>query len=137
MTALALAPRSGHQKLVALWRAGNAPWKISTALALTSEMSVRATAVGDSGAAAVVLGTGTDTSAYFIGPHGTWTRLPRPPARTTSIALPTGPATAEGNVVDVFTVDGGALSVYSLTPSGSQWVRVQSSQVAIPYNSSS
>jgi hypothetical protein len=46
------------------------------------------------------------------------------------------PATTDGSAIDAFTVQGGALGVYALTPSGGTWVRVQSSQVAIAYGSS-
>ncbi len=136
-TALVLAQRGRHRALVALWRTGTAPWTTSAPLALTAATSVRASAVGDEAAIAVVTVSGSAASAYSIDPGGPWNRIASPPAHTTAIALPSGPATTDGSAIDAFTVQGGALGVYALTPSGGTWVRVQSSQVAIAYGSSS
>ena len=126
-----------HRALVALWRTGTAPWTTSAPLALTAATSVRASAVGDDAAIAVVTVSGSAASAYSIDPGGPWNRIASPPAHTTAIALPSGPATTDGSAIDAFTVQGGVLGVYALTPSGGTWVRVQSSQVAIAYGSSS
>ncbi len=135
-TALVLAQRGRLRALVALWRTGTAPWTTSAPLALTAATSVRASAVGDDGAIAVVTGSGAAASAYSIDPDGPWNRLASPPAHTTAIALPSDPAATDGSAIDAFTVEGGALGVYALTPSGGTWFRVQSSQVAIAYGSS-
>jgi len=136
-TALVLVRRGARQSLMALWRAGSAPWMTSKPLALPASTSVRASAVGEDGAIAVVVGSGTDESAFSIDSGGLWGRLAQLPARTKAIALPSGSATTDGSPIDMFTVNGGALGVYVLTPSGSSWVRAQSLQVTIPYGSSS
>ena len=85
-----------------------------------------------------------------------WSSVPGPPCRRTpssraapgsalpghlparrAIALPERLGDDRRPTIDVFTVNGGALGVYALTPSGRSWVRVQTTQVAIPYGSSS
>lgn len=136
-TALVLVRRGARQSLMAVWRAGSAPWMTSKPLALPASTSVRASAVGEDGAIAVVVGSGTAESAFSIDSGALWGRLAQLPARTKAIALPSRSATMDGSPIDVFTVNGGALGVYVLTPSGSRWVRTQSLQVAIPYGSSS
>ena len=136
-TALVSASRSRYRALVALWRNSGAAWSPSGALTLSTRASVLASAVGDDGALAVLLGSPqTGAGVFMINPGGAWVRLPKPPAGTTAIALPSGPATVEGDAVDAFTVHGGSLGVYALTPSGTKWARVQSSQIALAYGSS-
>jgi len=44
--------------------------------------------------------------------------------------------TLDAEEVDAFTVDGGSLGVFALTPSGTTWVRVQSSEIPLAYGSS-
>jgi len=85
----------------------------------------------------VVLGSPrAGVTAFSIEPGGAWARLASPPAGTAAIALPSGPTAMESPTVDAFTVQGGSFGVYALSPIGSTWVRVQSSQIAIPYGSS-
>ncbi len=135
--ALAATSRGGQRALVALWREGGAPWTAAVPLILPAGASVRASAVGADGAMAVILDSPQDgVAAYSVEPDGAWARLAQPPAGTTAIALPSGPATIDGPTIDAFTVQGGSLGVYALVPIGSKWVRVQSSQIAIPYGSS-
>ena len=50
--------------------------------------------------------------------------------------MPAGPETIDSVPVDAFTVDGGSLGVFALSPSGTRWVRVQSSQIPLAYGSS-
>ena len=135
--ALAATSRGGQRALVALWREGGAPWTAAVPLILPAGASVLASAVGADGAMAVILDSPQDgVAAYSVEPGGAWARLAQPPAGTTAIALPSGPATIDGPTIDAFTVQGGSLGVYALGPIGSKWVRVQSSQIAIPYGSS-
>ncbi len=75
-------------------------------------------------------------TVYSLSPDGLWSRLAQPPAGTTAIALPSGPGSTGGPAIDAFTAQGGSLVVYALSPLGSQWVRVQSKQIVIPYGSS-
>jgi hypothetical protein len=136
-TVLALASRNGRRALVALWRSGSAPWAMATPLALGSGASVRSTAVNPAGDVAVLLGDGGAREAVDVAPSGTWNRLPRLPARTAALALPADALPSSGPDVDAFTVGGASLGVFSLTPSGEAWARVQSSQIALAYGSSS
>jgi hypothetical protein len=135
--ALVAATWSGRSALVALWRTSGAPWTASAPLAVTSRASVLSSAVGASGALAVLMGSaGGRKVAVDIATGGPWTQLPRPTAKTTALAMPAGPETIDRMAVDAFTVDGGLLSVFALTPSGSKWARVQSNQIPLAYGSS-
>ena len=136
--ALVLASGAGHQDLVALWRSVGAAWTESAPLALPSKASVRASAVGADGRVAVLTGTANSRPAAFeVQPAGQWARLPQAPAGTTAVALPELPLTVDTSPVDAFTVQGGTLGVFALTPSGGRWAKVQTSQVPISYGSSS
>ncbi|MGO9855149.1 MAG: hypothetical protein ACLPYY_08925 [Acidimicrobiales bacterium] len=138
VAALAATNTGGKRALVALWRDGGAPWTTETTFVLPARASVLASAVGEDGAMAVLLRSHrAAVTAYSVEPGGAWARLAQPPVGTTAIALPSGPATTNGLTVDAFTVQGGAFGVYALGPTASRWVRVQSSQIAIPYGSSS
>ncbi len=135
--ALAATAEGDRRALVALWRQGAAPWTTSAPLTVPSGTSVLASAVGDDGALAVVLGSRRNGArAFSIDPDGAWAQLPPPPAGTSAIALPSSPPTVDAKAIDAFTVRGGSLGVFALTPSGATWVRVQSSQVALAYGSS-
>ena len=136
-TVLALASIGGRRSLQALWRSGSAPWTVARPLAIGSGASVRSTAVNSAGDVAVLLGgTGGTGEAVDIAPTGAWKRLPRLPARTVGAALPAGPLPSNGPDIDVFTVDGESLDVFSLTPSGEAWAKFQSSQIPLAYGSS-
>jgi hypothetical protein len=137
MTALVSASPTRRSALVALWRTSSAPWTASAPLAVPSRASVLSSAIGASGALAVLMGAaGGRRVAVDITAGGLWTQLPGPPARTTALALPAGPETIDNIPIDAFTVDGSSLSVFALTPSGTKWARVQSSQVPLSYGSS-
>jgi hypothetical protein len=136
-TLLVLASRSGRRALVAGWRSGNTPWVMATPLALAPGTSVRATAVNTAGDVAVLLGVRGARVAVDVAPSRTWTRLPRLPARTAALALPAAALPSSEPDLDAFTVDGASLGVFSLTPSGEGWARVQSSQIPLAYGSSS
>ena len=134
--ALVSASHAGHRALVALWRTGGASWTASPPLALTSGTSVLSTAVSSSGAFAVLTGASGRRVAVDIAARGLWTPLPGPPSQTTALAMPAGPGTIDSVPVDAFTVEGGSLGVFALSPSGTRWVRVQSSQIPLAYGSS-
>ena len=128
--------RDGHRVLAGAWQAADGSWTFSSPLSLPPRAVIRASAVGDDGTLALVVGSNGAVSAYTIDPNGAWRQLPAPPTGTTAISIPTGSTTIDAGTIDTFTVQGGALGVYALTPSGTRWVRVQSSRVAIAYNSS-
>ena len=139
-TVLALASRGGRRALVALWQSGAAPWTVARPLALGSGASVRSTAVNTAGDVAVLLGGRTGGTPCGPGRRagGAWNQLPRLPAQDRGA----GPAArarspSSGPDIDAFTVAGESLGVFSLTPSGKAWARVQSSQIPLAYGSSS
>jgi hypothetical protein len=137
VTALVSTSRGRDRTLVAL-RKANEAWSQSPPLVLSTRTSVLATAVGEDGALAVLLGSPrSGTGVFMIDAGGLWARLPQPPAGTTAIALPSGLATVVGDAVDAFTVHGGSLGVFALTASNTRWVRIQSSHIALAYGSSS
>ncbi len=137
-TVLVSASRAGRRALVALWRTGGTPWTESVPLALSAGGSVLSSSVGAGGALAVLLGSPRGGRiAFDIASGGRlWSPLPRLPSRTTALALPTTPMTLDAEEVDAFTVDGGSLGVFALTPSGTTWIRVQSSEIPLAYGSS-
>ena len=75
-------------------------------------------------------------AAVEIAAGGLWTPLPGAPVTDDGPCAAAGPATIDSVPVDAFTVDGGSLGVFALSPSGTRWVRVQSSQVPLAYGSS-
>ncbi len=138
ITALVAAGMGGRRALVALWRSGNSPWRASVPLGLKPGESVRASSVGAEGALAVLLGSSLGGPVAFdVVSGGPWSRLPPLPSKTTALAEPAGLSTMGSDALDAFTVDGGLLGVFALTPSGTAWIRVQSSRISLAYGSSS
>ena len=137
VAALAATTRGGRGALFAMWREGGAPWTEAAPLALPAKASVIASALGADGDLAVILRSPkAGVTAYSVEQDGSWVRLTRPPSGTTAVALPSGPRSDGGPTIDAFTVQGGSLTVYALSPLEPRWVRVQSSQITIPYGSS-
>jgi hypothetical protein len=135
-TALVAAAHGGHAVVVALWRRAGG-WTASTPLPVTSETPVLATSVGVAGTVAVALGPKRAPVGYDLFPGGRWTRLPPLPPATRAFG-PLEPGVGLGGpVIDAFTVSGGTvLGVYTLTPSGTEWTKVQSTEVPLAYGSS-
>jgi len=136
-TALVTASRAKRHSLVALWSSGATSWMQSPPLALGTGQRVLATAVGSNSTLAVLLRSGSGLVAADVNPGGAWIRLPKPPGGTVALAAADPPAGSSASVLDAFTVHGSSLGVFSLTPSGSEWTMVQSSQVSLAYGSSS
>jgi hypothetical protein len=136
-TALVSARRSGRTALVALWRTGGAPWTASSPLPLGTTSAVLSTSVGTGGGLAVLLGArGGHPMASDIAPGGAWAPLPLLPSNTTALSFTVGTGSLGSSGVAAFTVHGESLGVFALTPAGSKWVSVQSSQVPLAYGSS-
>jgi hypothetical protein len=135
LTALVEAGRSGRNALIGLWQ-NSGGWIASLPLALSRGASVLATSVGNTGAIVALVGTRSTPTAYDLVPGGKWTRLPAPPSGTVAL----GPMTLTGALNDpspnALAVDGTRLGVYSLTPSGTRWVKIQTTQVSLAYGSS-
>jgi hypothetical protein len=112
---------------------------MSAPLPVPSADSVRASAVGADGRVAVLVNTPKSKRAVFeVGPGGrAWSSLPPPPSGAAGLVLPGNTSTVDAAAVDVFSVNGSALRVFALTPSGATWSRVQTTQVPILYGSSS
>ncbi len=137
-TVLALASRGARRALLALWRSGSAPWSAARPLAIGSGTSIGSTAVNAAGSVAVLLNrAGGSREAVDVTPAGTWSQLPRLPARTAALALPAGALPSGRPDVDAFTVGGESLGVFALTPSGQAWSRTQSTRIPLAYGSSS
>jgi hypothetical protein len=109
---------------IAAWNPapGTSPWTLSPALAATGALTSTAVAAG--GGFAVL----TANDAAVIAERGTtWTQLPPPPAGIATLAV-------SQSRTDAIVVDSATFIDYQLT--SGQWVKAQTTQVAIPYGSS-
>ena len=138
-TLLATVGGAGHEALEVAWAENDSVWTMSAPLPVPSAESVRASAVGADGRVAVLVSMPNSKRAVFeVGPGGrAWSSLPPPPSGAAGLALPGATPTVDAPPVDVFSVNGSALRVFELTPSGATWSRVQTTQVPISYGSSS
>jgi hypothetical protein len=135
-TALVAAAHDGHAFVVALWRRAGR-WTESRPLPVASDAPLLASSVGVAGTVAVLVGPKRAPVGYDLPPGGRWTRLPPLPPATSALG-PLEPGVGFGGpVIDAFTVSGGTvLGVYALTPSGTAWAKVQSTEVPLAYGSS-
>jgi hypothetical protein len=135
---VAAATRGNRLALITLRRSGTGPWETSAPLALAAGDAVRSTAVGIGGTVSVLVGSKSSLSAAEVAPGGAWAALPVPPAGTLALAWVTPSATTLGALaLDALAVIGGTgLRVFALTPAGTTWVHVQSTQVPLAYGSS-
>ena len=135
-SALVEANRQGRRWLVALWRAGSG-WSASHPLALAAHGTVLATALGPNGSLAVLTRTTNARDVETVAPGQPWTTLATPPDNVVALAW-AAPATPNSgaSAAAVFAVDGTVLSVFALTPSGTRWVKVQTTRVPLAYGSS-
>jgi hypothetical protein len=136
-TALVAAHRNGRNvnALVALWQKAGG-WTASAPLALPSNGSLLASAVGPGGTVAVVVGPKSAPVAYDLVPGSAWTRLPPLPPATSALGPLEAAVGLGGPSLDAFTVAGTQLGVFALTPSGTEWTKAQSIQVPLAYGSS-
>ena len=134
-SALVEANRQGHRWLVALWRAGSG-WSVSPPLALPSQGTVLATALGSNGLLAVLTRTTNARQVETVGPGRTWTTLPTPPAGVVALAWSAPVANSGASSADAFAVNGTVLTVFALTASGTRWAKVQTTRVPLAYGSS-
>jgi len=136
-TALVAATRTGQSALVAMWRTTHGSWGASVPFPLGRGTRLLSSAVGPTGELALLTApTRGPQIPLAIVPGGTWGRLPMPPPGTTALAAVDDPSAPSGTI-DAFTVNGGDLGVFALSPSRTAWVRVQSSQIPLAYGSSS
>jgi hypothetical protein len=136
LTTLVEAAQSGRSALVGLWQGSTGKWIASSALGLQRGASVLATSVGATGAIVALVGSGSTRAAYALVPGGTWTRLPAPPSGTMALGPMTLTDGFGGALLNAFTVNGTELGIYALTPSGTRWVKSQTTQVSLAYGSS-
>ncbi len=138
-TLLATVGGAGHEALEVARVENDSVWTMSAPLPVPSADSVRASAVGADGRVAVLVSMPKSKQAVFdVGPGGrAWSSLPPPPSRAAGLAFPGDAPTVDAPPLDVFSVNGSALRVFELTPSGATWSRVQTTQVPISYGSSS
>jgi hypothetical protein len=136
LTALVEAGRSGRSALIGLWQGTTGRWIASSPLGLSRDASVLATSVGSTGAIVALVGSRSTPTAYDLVPGGKWTRLPAPPPGTLALGPMTPTDGFGGASLNAFTVHGTELGVYTLTPSGTRWVKAQTTQVSLAYGSS-
>jgi hypothetical protein len=137
-TALVSARSARGTDVLALWQSASGGWSASAPLPLSSGTSVRSAASGSGGAMTVLLASKQARAVYQVLPGRPWVRFPSPPAGTVAIAstLPPSPTFA-AIAADAFVVEGAELRVFALTPAGTKWVVVQTTQVPLAYGSSS
>jgi hypothetical protein len=135
-TGLVVAAHGGHAVVVALWRRA-AGWTASAPLPVASNTPLLASSVGVAGTIAVLVGPRRAPVGYDLVPGGRWIRLPPLPPGSRALG-PLEPGVSLGEpAIDAFTVSGGTvLGVYALTPSGTEWAKVQSTEVPLAYGSS-
>ncbi|HEY0870916.1 MAG TPA: hypothetical protein VGD55_11000, partial [Acidothermaceae bacterium] len=113
---------------VAAWNPapGSAAWTVSPPLTLPGALV--STAVTGDGSYAMMTSDNSGLRAALIAERGTsWTQLPPPPAGTATLAVSKART-------DALVVDSATFIDYQLTDG--QWVKGQTTQVAIPYGSS-
>jgi hypothetical protein len=133
ITALLAVAHSGHTQLVAAWQPAGGTWTISPALTVASGPA--STSIASSGQVGVLAGSKHGSVVEEVAPGAKWTMLPAPPHGTAALA-PSATTTGE-DALELFTVSGAELAVYSRSPSGTSWQKVQSTRVPLAYGSSS
>jgi hypothetical protein len=120
--------------LVAAWTTGTAGWSTSQQYAVASHS--RLVSFGPAGATGMfalsATAVGTEHLAVIDGADNPWQVMSPPPPSTETVAF--GPA---GSPVDALAVRGKEMTVWSLLPAGTQWVKSQVVSVKIEYGSSS
>jgi hypothetical protein len=114
---------------VAAWNSkpGSAGWTLSAPTS-TVGVLVSTAVTSSSGFAVVTRSSSGALSAAVVNASGTdWTQLPAPPAGTATIAV-------SDSRTDALAVDAATFIDYRLT--AGQWVKTQTTQVAVPYGSS-
>jgi hypothetical protein len=136
-TALVVARSARGNEVLALWESASGAWSASAPLPIPSGSSLRSAAAGSGGAMTVLVASTRAKSVYQVLPGGPWARFPSPPAGTVAIASTLLSSPTFGSIAaDAFVVDGAELRVFALTPAGSKWVVVQTTQVPLAYGSS-
>ncbi len=134
--ALVTATTASARSLVALRQTGSV-WSDSAPLAVPNGERVTATSLGVNGMLAVLAHTKHSLVADYVGPGRSWVALPTPPVDTVALASVAPSVISFGaTLFDAFAVKGTSLSVYSLTPAGTRWLRVQTIHVPLAYGSS-
>lgn len=137
-TALVSARSARGNDVFALWPSATGAWSSSSLLPLLSGTSVRSAASGVGGSMTVLVASKRARVVYQVFPGRPWVRFPSPPIGTVAVAS-TIPSSFVFNpiAVDAFVVEGAELRVFALTPAGTKWVVVQTTQVPLAYGSSS
>ncbi|HTC70353.1 MAG TPA: hypothetical protein VK662_12355, partial [Acidothermaceae bacterium] len=107
---------------------GSAAWTLSAPLVAVGALVSTAVTSGDGFALLSKANSGALAAAVIAAPGSNWTQLPAPPAGTATISV-------SGDRSDALVVNSATFIDYQLT--GGQWVKAQTVQVAIPYDSSS
>jgi hypothetical protein len=107
---------------------GSGAWTLSASLVAVGALASTAVTSGGGFALLTKANSGALAAAVIAAPGSNWTQLPAPPAGTATISV-------ANNRSDALVVDSATFIDYQLT--GGQWVKAQTVQVAIPYDSSS
>jgi hypothetical protein len=107
---------------------GSAAWTLSAPLVAVGVLTSTAVTSGGGFALLTKASSGALAAAVVVAPGSNWTQLPAPPAGTATISV-------ASDRTDALVVDSATFIDYQLT--GGQWVKSQTVQVAIPYDSSS
>jgi hypothetical protein len=120
--------------LVAAWTTGTGGWRTSAAYAVVPHSHlVSSGPAGATGLFALsATASGTERLAVVDGADDPWQVIAPPPPTTETVAFG-----AAGSPVDALAARGKTMTVWSLLPAGTQWVKSQVVSVNIEYGSSS
>jgi hypothetical protein len=119
----------GHASaLYAAQSAGGGAWTLSQPLPLGGS-GVASVSFGPGGTIAVITTSGS--AAAMTSPSQGWQSLPRPPARTVTLAPASG-----GAAIEALAVNRGTLTVWQLAPDRASWRQIQQLKVPIQYGTS-
>jgi hypothetical protein len=127
-TLLGLRTGSGTSYVAAWSSAPGSAWSWSAPHTSTGALISTAVTSGVGFALLSKSNSGAPAAAVIAAPGSNWTQLPAPPAGTATISIASDRS-------DALVVDAATFIDYQLT--GGQWVKAQTVQVAIPYDSSS
>jgi hypothetical protein len=132
LTALLAAAGASETTLLAAWSEhGGVDWALSPALPLSAgqRLSSLGPAGGEGQFALITSSSGAEQLDVVNGPGASWRPLPAPPAGTATVAWAPAP--------QALVADNTVLTVWTLEPASSAWVKAQTINVPIQFGSSS
>jgi len=140
LAALLGVVRNEETSLVAAWTTASGGWSVSPALSVTS--GAHLVSFGPDGSeglfALTETSSGTERLAVIAGAGEQWQQIAPPPRQTETVAFdPAAAPTFDAPPIDALAAQGRTMTVWTLTPSGTRWVKLQVVHVNIDYGSSS